>query len=79
MKARNVAQHFWESRPILNGEQPEAVEDSEVAPNDPKCIARDHPTADLSIFRSGLTKLTRFVLASTRTRWPRLPLLNNAN
>ena len=27
LKARNVAQHSWESMPILNGEQPEAVKD----------------------------------------------------
>ena len=33
--------------PILNGEQPEDVEDSEVALNDPGCIARAHPTAAL--------------------------------
>ena len=48
LKARNVAQHSWESMPILNGEQPEAVKDSEVALNDPGCIARAHPTAALS-------------------------------
>ena len=42
-----VAQHSWEYRPILNGEQPEAVEDSEVALNDQGCIARTHPTAAL--------------------------------
>ena len=47
-KARNVAHHSWESQSILNGEQPEAVEDSEVALNDPGCIARAHPTAALS-------------------------------
>ena len=48
LKARNVAQHSWESRPILNGEQPETVEDSEIALNNPGCIARAHPTAALS-------------------------------
>ena len=48
LKARNVAQHSWESRPILNGEQPEAVEDSAIALNGPGCIARAHPTAALS-------------------------------
>ena len=48
LKARDVARHSWESMPILNGEQPEAVKDSEVALNDPGCIARAHPTAALS-------------------------------
>ena len=48
LKARNVAHHSWESEPILNGEQPEADEDSEVALNDPGCITRAHPTAALS-------------------------------
>ena len=48
LKALNVAQHSWESRPILNGEQPEAVEDSKIALNDPGCIVRAHPTAALS-------------------------------
>ena len=47
-KARNVAQRSWESVPILNGEQPGAVEDFEVALNDPGCVARAHPTAALS-------------------------------
>ena len=47
LKARtcNIAQHSWVSAPILNGEQPEAVE---VALNDPGCIARAHTTAALS-------------------------------
>ena len=48
LKARNVAHHIMKSDPILNGEQPEAVKDSEVALNDPGCIARAHPTAALS-------------------------------
>ena len=48
MKAGYVAQRSWESRPILNGELPEAVEDYEVALNDPGCIARAHPTAALT-------------------------------
>ena len=48
LKARNVAHHFWESEHILNGEQPEAVDDSEVALHDPGCIARTQPTAALS-------------------------------
>ena len=48
LKARNVAQHSWESRPILNGEQPEAVKDSKIALNNPRCIVRSHPTAALS-------------------------------
>ena len=48
LKARNVAQHSWEFRPIRNGEQPEAFEDSENALNDPGCIARAHLTAALS-------------------------------
>ena len=46
LKARNVAHHSWESEHIIIGEQPEAVEDSEVASNDPGCIAT-HPTAAL--------------------------------
>ena len=50
---------------ILNGEQPEAVEDSEVALKDTGWIVRAHPE-----MKSGLTKLTRFVLASTHSRWP---------
>ena len=54
LKARNVAQHSWESRPIHNGEQPVAVEDSEIALNDPGCIARAHPTAALSDSDLGL-------------------------
>ena len=54
MKARNIAQHSWKSTPILNGELPEAVEDSEVALNDPGCIARAHPTAALSDRDPGL-------------------------
>ena len=54
MKARNAAQHTWESEPILNGEQPEAVEDLEVVLNDPGCIARAHPTAALSDLDPGL-------------------------
>ena len=55
LKARNVAQHSWESRPILNGEQPAAIEDSEVAVNDPGFyIARAHPTAALSDSDLGL-------------------------
>ena len=47
-KARNVVQYSWESAPILNEEQPEAVEDSDVALNDPRCITRAYPTAALS-------------------------------
>ena len=59
LKARNVAQHSWEFRPILNGEQPEALafedyEDSEIALNDSGCIARAHPTAALSDSDPGL-------------------------
>ena len=54
LKARNVAQHSWESRPILNEEKPEAVEDSKVALKDLGCIARAHPTAALSDSDSGL-------------------------
>ena len=54
MKTHKVAQHSWESAPILNGEQPEAVEDSEVALSDPGCIAIAHPTASLSDFDPGL-------------------------
>ena len=47
---------------ILNGEQPEAVEDSEVALKDTGWIVRAHPE-----MKSMLTKLTRFVLASTHS------------
>ena len=66
-KACDVAQRSWETAPILNGEQPEAVRDSKVALNGPGCTARAHPTTDLSYqLRSGLTKLTRFVLASAQ-------------
>ena len=48
MKAHTVAQRSWESAPILNGEQPKAVKDSEVALNDPGCATRAHPTTALS-------------------------------
>ena len=48
LEARNVAHHSWESEHILNGEQPEAVEDSKVVLNNPGCIARAHPTDALS-------------------------------
>ena len=48
LKARNVVQRYCESTPILNGEQPEAVKDSEVALTDPGCVTRAHPTAALS-------------------------------
>ena len=48
LKARNVAHHSWESEPIRNGDQPEAVEHSEVALKDPGCITIAHPTAVLS-------------------------------
>ena len=74
LKACNVAQHSWESRPILNVEQPEAVEDSKIALNNPGCIVRAHPTAALS--DSGLTKLSPFVSASRHTEWPRLRFLD---
>ena len=47
-KACDAAQHSRESTPILNGEQPEAVEDSNVALNDHRCVARAHPTTALS-------------------------------
>ena len=33
---------------ILNGEQPESIEDSEVALNDSRCVARAYLTAVLS-------------------------------
>ena len=46
-KACDATQRFWESTSILNGEQPEAVEDSEVALKDPGCVARAHPTTAL--------------------------------
>ena len=54
LKARNVTHHSWESMPILNGEQPEAVEDSEIVLNDLGCIARAHPKAALSDSDLGL-------------------------
>ena len=47
-KACDATQRSWESTLILNGEQPEAVEDSEVALNDPGCVARAQPTTALS-------------------------------
>ena len=47
-KACDAAQRSLESTHILNGEQPEAVEDSEVALNDPVSVARAHPTTALS-------------------------------
>ena len=75
LKARNVPQHSWESRPILNGEQPEAVEDSKIGMNDHECIVRAHPTAALSDSDPGLTKLSPFVSASRHTEWPRLRFL----
>ena len=34
--------------PILNGEQPKTIEDSEVALNDARCVARAYLTAVLS-------------------------------
>ena len=48
LKAHNVAKRSWESAPILNGEQPKAVKDFEVALNDPECVTRAHPTTALS-------------------------------
>ena len=48
-KACDAAQRSWESMPILKGEQPEAVEDSEVARNVPGCIARAHLKTALHI------------------------------
>ena len=47
-KAYEDAPRSLESTPILNGEQPEAVEDSEDALNDPGCVARARPTTALS-------------------------------
>ena len=38
-KACDAAQGSWESTAILNGDQPEAVEDCEAALNDPGCVA----------------------------------------
>ena len=54
LKAHNVAQRSWESAPILNGEQPKAVKDSEVALNDPECVTRAHPTTALSKVEKGV-------------------------
>ena len=48
LKAHNVTQRSWESAPILNGEQPKAVKDSEAALNDPECVTRAHPPTALS-------------------------------
>ena len=45
--ACDAAQRSWESMPILNGDQPEAVEGSKVALKDPGCVARAHPTTAL--------------------------------
>ena len=56
LKAPNVAQHSWESRPILNGEQPE---DSKIALNDPGCVVRAHPKAALSDSDLGLLNYCR--------------------
>ena len=47
-KACEAAQRSFESRPILNGEQPEAVEDFKVALNNPKCVGRANTTTALS-------------------------------
>ena len=44
----NVAQRSWETAPILSGKQPEDVEDSKVAMNNPGCVARAQSTAALS-------------------------------
>ena len=52
--ARNAAQRSSESTSILNGEQPETIEYSGVALNDPRCVARAHPTAALSDWHPGL-------------------------
>ena len=41
-QACDAAQRSWESTLILNGDQPEAVEEPEVALNDPGFIARAH-------------------------------------
>ena len=70
MKARNVTQHSWESEPILNGEQPEAIENSEVALNDHGCTANAHPTTALSDFDPGLLNY-RDLFWLLHTRWPR--------
>ena len=59
LKACNIAQHSWESRPILNGEQPEAVKDYKIALNDPGSIIRAHPTAALSDSDLGLLNYRR--------------------
>ena len=56
-KACNAAQRFWESTLILCGQQPEAVEDSEVALNDPRCVARAHPATTLSYQDPGILNL----------------------
>ena len=76
LKACNVAQHSWESRPILNGEQPEAVEDSKIALNDPGCIVRAHPTAALSDSDLGLLNYRRLFRLTKHTQWPRLRFLD---
>ena len=43
--------------PFHNGELLEAVEDPEVALNNPRCIARAHPTTALSYSDQGLPNL----------------------
>ena len=50
-----------ESAPILNGEQPEPVEDSEVSLNDSGCIQRAHLTAALSDWDPGPLNYYGFV------------------
>ena len=56
-KACDATQCTWESTPILNGEQLGAVKDSKVALNDPRCVARAHPTAAISYSDPGLLNL----------------------
>ena len=69
LKARSVAQRSWESAPILNGEQPKAAKDSEVALND---ASSELILQLLYRIENGLIILKRFVLASAHTRWPPL-------
>ena len=45
---RYVAQRSREFAPIVKGDQPETIEDSQLALNNPGCVARAHPTAALS-------------------------------
>ena len=59
LKASNVEQRSMETAPILNREQPEAVQDSEIALNDPGCIAKANPSCSIGL-SSGLSETCHF-------------------